>query len=193
MDKIDVRTLKFLKEIDNDHTPSQRDLSRKLDVSLGLVNSFVRRLVHKGYLKITTVPKNRVKYILTPKGAAEKTRLTYQYVQHSFTFYKRTREKLKRLFKELMAQQVKRVVFYGISDFAEIAYISLQETPIRMVAIIDEKKEGKMFLGELINNPAMLDSILFDKIIITYMIEKDAALEKLLKKGIPRSKLVMLE
>ena len=193
MDKIDVRTLKFLKEIDNDHTPSQRDLSRKLDVSLGLVNSFIRRLVHKGYLKITTVPKNRVKYILTPKGAAEKTRLTYQYVQHSFTFYKRTREKLKRLFKELMAQQVKRVVFYGISDFAEIAYISLQETPIRMVAIIDEKKEGKMFLGELINNPAMLDSILFDKIIITYMIEKDAALEKLLKKGIPRSKLVMLE
>ena len=193
MDKKDIRTLKFLEEIDNDHTPSQRDLSRKLDVSLGLVNSFIRRLVHKGYLKITTVPKNRVKYILTPKGVAEKTRLTYQYVQYSFEFYRRARENLKELFKELMAQQVKRVVFYGVSDFAEIAYISLQETPIRMVAIFDEKKEGKMFLGELINNSAMLDSILFDKIIITYMIEKDAALEKLLKKGIPRNKIVMLE
>ncbi|MGB2929256.1 MAG: hypothetical protein WBB70_10115, partial [Desulfobacterales bacterium] len=88
---------------------------------------------------------------------------------------------------------VKRVVFYGFSDLAEIDYISLKETPITMVAIIDEKKEGKMFLGELINNSTMLDSILFDKIIITYMIEKDAALEKLLKKGIPSSKLVMLE
>ena len=62
-----------------------------------------------------------------------------------------------------------------------------------MVAIIDENKEGKMFLGELINNFGMLDSILFDKIIITYMIEEDAALEKLLKKGIPRNKIVMLE
>ncbi|MGB2929352.1 MAG: winged helix-turn-helix transcriptional regulator, partial [Desulfobacterales bacterium] len=72
MDNKDIRTLKFLEEIDNNHTPSQRDLSRKLDVSLGLVNSFIRRLVHKGYLKITTVPKNRVKYILTPKGATEK-------------------------------------------------------------------------------------------------------------------------
>ena len=193
MDNKDIRTLKFLEEIDNDHTPSQRDLSRKLDVSLGLVNSFIRRLVHKGYLKITTVPKNRVKYILTPKGVAEKTRLTYQYVQYSFEFYRRARENLKELFKELMAQQVKRVVFYGVSDFAEIAYISLQETPIRMVAIFDEKKEGKMFLGELINNSAMLDSILFDKIIITYMIEEGAALEKLLKKGIPRNKIVMLE
>jgi DNA-binding MarR family transcriptional regulator len=193
MDKKDIRTLKFLEEIGNDQTPSQRDLSRKLDVSLGLVNSFIRRLVHKGYLKITTVPKNRVKYILTPKGATEKTRLTYQYIQHSFTFYKKTRENLKELFRDLMAQQVKRVVFYGFSDLAEIAYISLKETPITMVAIIDEKKEGKMFLGELINNSTMLDSILFDKIIITYMIEKDAALEKLLKKGIPSSKLVMLE
>jgi DNA-binding MarR family transcriptional regulator len=193
MDKKDIRTLKFLEEIGNDQTPSQRDLSRKLDVSLGLVNSFIRRLVHKGYLKITTVPKNRVKYILTPKGATEKTRLTYQYIQHSFTFYKKTRENLKELFRDLMAQQVKLVVFYGVSDLAEIAYISLKETPITMVAIIDEKKEGKMFLGELINNSTMLDSILFDKIIITYMIEKDAALEKLLKKGIPSSKLVMLE
>jgi len=193
MDKKDIRTLKFLEVIDNDHTPSQRDLSRKLDVSLGLVNSFVRRLVYKGYLKITTVPKNRVKYILTPKGAAEKTRLTYKYVQYSFEFYRMARENLKELFRDLMAQQVRRVVFYGLSDFAEIAYISLQETPIRMVAIIDEKKEGKMFLGELINNPGMLDSILFDKIIITYMIEKDEALEKLLKKGIPRNKIVMLE
>ena len=86
MNKIDIRTLKILEEIENDHTPSQRDLSKKLNISLGLVNSFVKRLVQKGYLKITTIPKNRVKYILTPKGAAEKTRLTYQYIQHSLAF-----------------------------------------------------------------------------------------------------------
>ncbi len=193
MDNKDIRTLKFLEEIDNDHTPSQRDLSGKLDVSLGLVNSFIRRLVHKGYLKITTVPKNRVKYILTPKGAAEKTRLTYQYVQYSFEFYRRARENLKELFKELTAQQVKRVVFYGVSDLAEIAYISLQETPIKMIAIVDREKAGKIFLGSEVTSPEMLDSLSFDRILITYMIEKDTALEKLFKKGIPRNKIVMPE
>ena len=116
MNKIDIRTLKILEEIENDHTPSQRDLSKKLNISLGLVNSFVKRLVQKGYLKITTIPKNRVKYILTPKGAAEKTRLTYQYIQHSLAFYKKTRKELRKLFKDLMAQGDRKIVFYGASD-----------------------------------------------------------------------------
>ena len=77
MDNQDIRTLKLLEEIENGHVPSQRDLAKTLNVSLGLVNSFIKRLAHKGYFKITTIPKNRVKYILTPKGAAEKARLTY--------------------------------------------------------------------------------------------------------------------
>jgi len=193
MDNKDIRTLKFLEEIDNDHTPSQRDLSRKLDVSLGLVNSFIRRLVHKGYLKITTVPKNRVKYILTPKGAAEKAHLTYQYIQYSFEFYRNAREKLHKLFKYLMAQGVRRVVFYGTGDFAEIAFISLQETSIQMLAIVDDNNVGEKFLGGVVKDPEILYSLSFDRILITSMISKDNVLEKLLKQGIPRSKLVMLE
>ena len=103
MDNQDIRTLKILEEIDNDHSTTQRDLSKKLNISLGLVNSFVKRLAHKGYFKITTIPKNRVKYILTPKGVAEKARLTYQYIQYSFEFYKEAREKLRKLFEDLMA------------------------------------------------------------------------------------------
>lgn len=88
---------------------------------------------------------------------------------------------------------MKRVVFYGVSDLAEIAYISLQETPIKMVAIVDEKKTGKNFIGNAVNNITSLDSFSFDKILITYMSEKDAALERLLNHGISRNKIVVLE
>ncbi len=192
MDKKDIHTLKIMEEIDNDHTPSQRDLSRKLNISLGLVNSFIRRLAHKGYLKVKTIPKNRAKYILTPKGAAEKTRLTYQYIQYSFDFYKKARGKLRKLFKDLMDQGIRRVVFYGKSDFAEIAFISLQETNIVMIAIVDDNKIGEVFLGGVVKNPAILDSLSFDRILITYMNKEDTTLERLLKIGIPQSKIVML-
>lgn len=72
MDHQNFRTLQILEEIENSYGTSQRELAGKLNVSLGLVNSFMKRLAHKGYLKVTTIPKNRVKYILTPKGAAEK-------------------------------------------------------------------------------------------------------------------------
>ena len=193
MDRKDIRTLKILEEIDNDHTPSQRDLSKKLNISLGLVNSFVKRLTNKGYFKINNIPKNRVKYILTPKGAAEKTRLTYQYIQYSFEFYRNARDKLHKLFKHLMAQGVRRVVFYGTGDFAEIAFISLQETSIQMVAIVDDNNIGEKFLGSVVKNPDNLYSLFFDRVLITSMISKDKVLEKVLEQGIPRSKLVMLE
>jgi len=193
MDTQDLRTLKILEEIDNDHTPSQRDLSKKLNISLGLVNSFVRRLANKGYFKITTIPKNRVKYILTPKGTAEKTRLTYQYIQYSFGFYRKARNNLKKVFKNLMAQSVKHVVFYGVSELAEIAYISLHETSIKMGGVVDEKKIGKIFFGSAVLSPDMLDSLSFDRIIITSINEDDTAMKKLLKKGISRNKIVVLE
>jgi DNA-binding Lrp family transcriptional regulator len=193
MDTQDIRTLKLLEEIDKDYTQSQRDLSDKLNISLGLVNSFVKRLANKGYFKITTIPKNRIKYILTPKGALEKTRLTYQYLQYSFELYRGARSNLRKHFKSLVEQGVKRIVFYGVSDVAEIAYISLQETTIKMVAIVDEKKAGKIFLGVVVKSPDMLESLSFDRILITFMKKEDSTLERLLRRGIARNKIVLIE
>ena len=62
MDPKDLRTLKILEKIDNDVVPSQRDLARDLNISLGLVNSFIKRLVKKGYFKARHIPKNRMRY-----------------------------------------------------------------------------------------------------------------------------------
>ena len=192
MDTQDIRTLKLLEEIDKDYTQSQRDLSNKLDISLGLVNSFVKRLANKGYFKITMIPKNRVKYILTPKGVMEKTRLTYQYLQYSFELYRGARRNLQKHFNGLVTQGVKRVVFYGVSEIAEIAYISLQETTIKMVAIVDENRVGKIFLSNVVKDLNALGSLSFDRILITSMKKDDSQLEKILKKGVARSKIVML-
>jgi DNA-binding MarR family transcriptional regulator len=193
MDTQDIRTLKILEEIEKDHTQSQRDLSSKLNISLGLVNSFIKSLANKGYCKITTLPRNRVKYILTPKGALEKTRLTYQYLQFSFGFYRMARRNLRKLFLTLVEQGVKSIVFYGVSDVAEIAYITLQETRIKMIAIVDEKKMGKIFLGNLVKSPDMLDSLSFDRILITFMSKESHTLDELLERGIARKDIVILE
>lgn len=192
MDSKDHRTLQILEEIGRNHSFSQRDMAKKLNISLGLVNSFIKRLANKGYCKITSIPKNRVKYILTPKGATEKTRLTYEYIHYSYQFYKGARHKLRELFHELTSQGVRRIVFYGANDFAEIAYISLQESPIEMVAVVDDLENGKKFLHRSIMTPEELGSLFFDKILITAVSEKDTILKKIMEKGIPQSKIVML-
>ena len=192
MEHQDLRALQLLEEIEKDHAPSQRDLARKLNVSLGLVNSFIKRFANKGYFKITTIPKNRVKYILTSKGAAEKTRLTYEYIQYSFQFYRSARRKFRELFKGLVAHGVHRIVFYGANEFGEIAYVTLQETPIEMVAVVDDKKIGEKYLGRVVTDPAKLESLSFDRIFITAVGSREDVLERILGKGISRNKVVML-
>ena len=193
MDNKDLRTLKILEEIDKENAPSQRELAKELNISLGLVNSFIKRLVKKGYFKITNTPKNRVRYILTSKGVAEKTQLTYQYIQYSYKFYREAREKLSNLFNDLESQGVRRIILYGANDFSEIAYLSIQETPIKMVAVADDEKIGEKFLGNRVIGSSRLDSLSFDRILISSLNSTDAVLEKILAKGISRNKLVVIE
>ncbi len=193
MDNQDLRTLKILEEIEKDKTPSQRYLAGKLNISLGLVNSFIKRLAQKGLFKIKNIPKNRVKYILTPKGAAEKTRLTYKYIQYSFQFYKSAREKLRILFFGLTKNGNKKIVFYGAGDLAEIAFISLQEVPIELVAVVDDNKAGEIFMDFVITDSDYLSTIYFDKIIITSIDDTENILNNILKKGISRNNVAMLE
>jgi DNA-binding MarR family transcriptional regulator len=186
-----IRTLKLLEEIEKGHVPSQRELAKRLNISLGLVNSFIKRLTAQGYLKLTTVPKNRIKYILTPAGAAEKARLSCKYIQYSFRFYKKARKILKKIFSGFEAEGNRRVIFYGAGYFAEIAYLSLKESGMHLVAVADELKAGEKFFGIKIVDPANIDSFVFDKILITTIESRDTALEKILISGIPNSKVTI--
>jgi DNA-binding MarR family transcriptional regulator len=184
MDSKDLRTLKILERVDNEKTPSQRALAGELNISLGLVNSFIKRLVKKGFVKITTIPKNRIKYMLTPSGAAEKTRLTYKYIQHSYSFYKDARQKLRKICADLEKKGVQRIVFYGAGDLAEIAYISLQETPIQLAAIVDDEKKGERFMKQIVADPDRLNGIAFDRILITAIDSRESALQKIVQNQI---------
>ena len=101
MEKEDLNTLRLMDEIYRASDLSQRELSRRLNISLGLVNTFIKRLVDKGYFKVTTMPRNRVKYFLTPAGLARKSRLTLEYLKHSLDQYKEIKNLLIRKFKEM--------------------------------------------------------------------------------------------
>ncbi len=83
MEKEDINTLRLLGEIERYGSLSQRELSRRLNLSLGLVNTFLKRLVKKGYFMVKTVSRNRPKYFLNPKGKARKSKLTVEYLSYS--------------------------------------------------------------------------------------------------------------
>jgi DNA-binding MarR family transcriptional regulator len=193
MNPVDMRTLHLLEEIEKNHSPSQRQLARHLDISLGLVNSFIKRLAHKGYFKVTHIPKNRVRYILTPKGAAEKSRLTYEYIKLSYVFFKDARRKMQKLLKDLESQGVKRVIFFGATELAEIAYLALQYTNIELAAVLDDLNVGKRFFDHMVQATSLLESAVFDRILLTTSEFQDLIPDRLKKFGIAEDRVVMLQ
>ena len=192
METNDIRTLKILEQVASGSLSSQRSIAKELNVSLGLANSFIKRLYTKGYVKVTTIPRNRIKYILTPKGMTEKTRLTYHFIQHSYNFYKASRQKLRQLFKDLEDSGVRRLVLFGASDLAEIAFLSLQETQIEVVAVVDDRSHNNNLLGVNVLDVAQVQELSFDRILIADGADRDSVLDQLGSNGVPPEKIIFI-
>src|SRR5258708_22982970 len=77
------RDLKLLEAVEADSRITQRGLSTQLGIALGLTNIYLKRLVRKGCIKCVNVQSNRITYLLTPPGIAEKLRPTYQFMAFS--------------------------------------------------------------------------------------------------------------
>ena len=144
--KEDTVTLGILQAIESKKDVTQRHLASRLDVALGLANSYLKRCVHKGLIKIQQAPANRYFYYLTPKGFSEKSRLTTQYLSSSFDFYRKANESLIELFKKCEHEEKKNIILCGISELTEITIIRTHEFPVLVSGILDFNFEKKEFL-----------------------------------------------
>lgn len=84
-------------------------------------------------------------------------------------------------------------MFYGASDLAEIAYVSLKETNLELVGVVDDFKSGEKFIGLTIRPPSILTRLKYDKIIVTSINSRVAICDNLVKLNIPESKISWLE
>jgi DNA-binding MarR family transcriptional regulator len=189
MDKEDFRILRLMGEIDRDGTYSQRELSKRLNISVGLVNTFMKRLVNKGYFKVKTMPRNRLKYFLTPEGLARKSRLTAEYLRYSVNFYRDIKHLILNTYHEMENKEVKQILFYGAGEVAELAYLYLQLTGIRLGGIIDEQKAGKNFFNHVISGLERVHQDDWDMILVTRLDDSDGAIETLLSGGVDHQRI----
>jgi len=146
-DRADALTLEILQAIEERNDVTQRGIAQRSGVALGLANSYLKRCVRKGLVKMQQAPANRYLYYLTPKGFAEKSRLTVEYLSYSFTFYRRAGESLARLLGDCRDAGIARVGLYGASDLAEIAAIRALDQGIEVVAVYDTAGRRERFLG----------------------------------------------
>jgi len=175
---------KILNELSSNDSMTQREMSKSLGVALGLVNSYIKNLIAKGYVTVKSIPRKRYLYFLTPEGFAEKTRLTYHLLQDYTRIYREARSNLKSLFHDLRSSGVKKVVFAGADEVAELAYITLQETDLELSGVADANASGKKFFGRDIKPIIAIKDMRYDCIVVTSYLKSEEIYQELLGNGI---------
>ena len=167
--------LGLLESVERDGAQSQRRLATELDIALGLVNAYVKRCVKKGLLKVRQAPAGRYAYYLTPRGFSEKSRLTLEFLSHSFSFFRDARADCARVFEAVRSQGFTRVVLFGRSDLTEIATICALESDIALVAVVDKNADAGRFLNIPVVKSLAACSEPYDAIVITDLMDGRAA------------------
>ncbi|MBH0177333.1 MAG: winged helix-turn-helix transcriptional regulator [Nitrospira sp.] len=185
------RDLLLLTELERDGAVTQRSLAMKLGVALGLTNLYVKRLARKGYIKITTIPSHRVRYVLTPQGFAEKSRLTYLYMQYSLAHYREMRARLRQTLSYAAESGMRRVVIYGTGELAEMAYLSLREMNMVLVGFVDDEQQAS-FLSYPVWLPQTLTEWEFDAVLLADLDGAVRQKESLGQHHIPDAKILAL-
>ena len=191
MDLQGQRDLQLLNEVQQDAFVTQRSLATKMGVALGLTNLYLKRLARKGHIKITTIPSHRIKYLLTPKGMAEKSRLTYQYMQYSLNYYREMRQRLKEVLAEISQAGTKRIVVYGTGELAELAYLTLREMDLTLVGFVDGG-QGQTFLSYPLWPVEAISNWAYDAVLIADLTDTKKVHSRLVHAGVPKEKIVTL-
>lgn len=184
------RDLKLLEAVEQDAHVTQRGLASQLGIALGLANIYLKRLMVKGFIKVSNVQPNRLSYLITPRGVAEKARLTYEFMDYSLHLYREVRQHLRAVVAECAAAD-RRVAIYGRGEPAELAYLSLKESGLEPVAVFDGEGGGT-FLGIPVRPIAEHREVEYDLMIVASLERATPQLAQLTRLGVPSDKLFPL-
>ena len=188
-------THKLLAEVANGTAVTQRGLSRNAGIALGLTNLLIRRMARKGWVRVIRIKRNRVRYLITPAGLAEKARMARRSLATNIRFYSEARDRIAERFRVLSLEWPatggadKRIVFCNAGEVAEIGFVCLYLTDLKLMGVVDAERRGT-FLGFDVQGfealaPGRLGAVAFDQIVAMSFdeAEGEALAQRLAERG----------
>ena len=119
-DPLNEREFELVNIVGAELAANQRELSRHMNLSLGMTNMLLRRLVTKGYIRIKQLNRRKFEYILTPKGFTEKMRKSVKYTLKTISSIGLIKKQLLDILGGLYTKGHRKFYILGDSDFAEL-------------------------------------------------------------------------
>ena len=176
-----MRDLRLLEELERNPIISQRELSHKFGIALGVTNACLKRMARKGLIRIRGLNHRKIGYHLTPKGFAEKAKLSFHLISYIVQHYAELKKIISQRLLEMQADGLQRIAFYGVSDEMEVAYVTLQGVNLKLVGIVedDEKMTSRIIFGYEIEPVSRVQELKPDGILITSLTENEQKRERL--------------
>jgi len=149
----------ILESIDNNSAITQRELSKKLGISLGAINILINKMVREGLIKIEKVSTNTILYMLTPKGFMEKVDKTYKYIKIHYKYITETKDKIKQQLLRVLENEEKIIVVLGQDETGELVKTAIKEIDSSRVQLSDADDIN----GKEKNLIVVLDNELYEK------------------------------
>ena len=118
---------------------TQRDLATEMGISLGMMVSYMKSCVRKGFISSKKVAPRRWAYFVTPKGFAEKSRMVSGYLYRAMKFFRDTRVQLEELFDQCQKEDIQTIAMVGGGDVAEIALLVSQGFSVSLELIVQDE------------------------------------------------------
>ncbi len=133
----DEHELRILEEVERNPETTQASLAAQLGVAVGSVNWYMKRLIHKGYIKVTHLQRRKLHYFLTPSGLALKVKLTKSYMDVSLRTYRELRQAAQKILADVRRAGYAAVRVEGDGEAIEIMRLTCLEQNVKV-----EKKAG---------------------------------------------------
>ncbi len=133
MTDIKPQEYELLSEIAQDSMVTQANLAKRLGIAVGSVNWYIKRLITRGYLKVSHLDRTRLQYDLTPAGMSVFTERAMQYAKDSLKVYKSFRQKAKDVVVELRAKGISQVSLEGDDEIMDILRLTCTEAGIEIM------------------------------------------------------------
>ena len=127
----------LLNEIAQDPMVTQAHLSDRLGIAVGSVNWYIKRLIHRGWVKVSHLDRTRLKYDLTAEGMSVFTQRAVLYARDSLKVYGDYRRKAKAVVSELKQKRILQVYIEGNDEIIDILRLTCIEEGIDILGTPD--------------------------------------------------------
>jgi DNA-binding MarR family transcriptional regulator len=135
MTEVKQQEYALLDEIAQDPLVTQASLSNRLNIAVGSVNWYIKRLINRGWIKVSHLDRTRLKYDLTPEGMKVFTQRALSYARNSLKVYGDFRKKAKSLVDEITQKGIRQVYIEGDDELIDILRLTCIEAGIHLLEV----------------------------------------------------------